>query len=43
MILSDREIQAAIQEEVILIDPTPAEALFTSTALDLTLDEVLLS
>jgi dCTP deaminase len=42
MILSDREIQAAIREEVILIDPPPPETLFTSTALDLTLAEVLL-
>lgn len=42
MILSDREIQAAIREEVILIDPPPPETLFTSTALDLTLAAVLL-
>ncbi len=42
MILSDREIQAAIREKIILIEPSPVETLFTSTALDLTLDEVLL-
>ncbi|MHB1787781.1 MAG: dCTP deaminase [Acidimicrobiales bacterium] len=42
MILSDREIQAALREGVILIDPAPAETLFSSTALDLTLDGVLL-
>jgi dCTP deaminase len=42
MILSDREIQAAIREKIILIDPSPAETSFTSTALDLTLDGVLL-
>jgi dCTP deaminase len=42
MILSDREILAAIREKIILIDPTPAEALFTSTAVDLTHDEVVL-
>ena len=42
MILSDREIQAAIREKNILIDPPPDEALFSSTALDLTLDGVLL-
>jgi dCTP deaminase len=42
MILSDREINAALKEKIILIDPPPAETLFTSTALDLTLDEVLL-
>jgi dCTP deaminase len=42
MILSDREMQAAIRERIILIDPSPDETLFTSTALDLTLDGVLL-
>ena len=42
MILSDREIQAALRDRVILIDPPPAETLFTSMALDLTLDGVLL-
>ncbi len=42
MILSDREIQAALREGVILIAPAPAETLFSSTALDLTLDGVLL-
>jgi len=42
MILSDREIQAAIRDKNILIDPPPDEALFSSTALDLTLDVVLL-
>jgi deoxycytidine triphosphate deaminase len=42
MILSDREIQAAIRDRIILIDPEPDESLYTSTALDLTLDSVLL-
>ena len=42
MILSDREMQAAIRDGIILIDPEPDESLFTSTALDLTLDAVLL-
>jgi dCTP deaminase len=42
MILSDREMQAALQDGIILIDPRPDESLFTSTALDLTLDAVLL-
>lgn len=42
MILADREIQAAIRDKIILIEPPPAETLFTSTALDLTLDAVLL-
>ena len=42
MILSDREIRAAIRDEIIVIDPPPAETLCSSTALDLTLDGVLL-
>jgi dCTP deaminase len=42
MILSDREIQAAIRDRTILIEPLPDETLYTSTALDLTLDGVLL-
>ena len=42
MILSDREIQAALREKIILIDPEPAETLYSSTALDLTLDGVVL-
>ena len=33
MILSDREIQAALRDRVILIDPPPAETLFSSMAL----------
>ena len=42
MILSDREIQAALRDRILLIDPPPDERLYTSTALDLTLDSVLL-
>ncbi len=42
MILSDREMQAAIRDGTILIDPSPDEASFTSTALDLHLDGGLL-
>lgn len=42
MILSDREIQSALREKIILIDPEPAETLYSSTALDLTLDGVVL-
>ena len=42
MILSDREMQAALRDGIILIDPKPDESLYTSTALDLTLDSVLL-
>ena len=42
MILCDREIQAAIRDGIILIDPLPDEAWYTSTALDLTLAEVVL-
>jgi dCTP deaminase len=42
MILSDREVQAAIRDGIILIDPQPEEGLYSSTALDLTLDSVLL-
>ena len=42
MILSDREIQAALRDRILFIDPPPDERLYTSTALDLTLDSVLL-
>jgi dCTP deaminase len=42
VILSDHEIQAAIRDRIILIDPEPDASLYSSTALDLTLDEVLL-
>ncbi len=42
MILSDREIAAAIRQKHIIIEPQPEAALWTSTAIDLTLDKVLL-
>ncbi|RUL89627.1 dCTP deaminase [Tautonia sociabilis] len=41
MILSDREIAAAIREGSLRIDPVPADHLWTSTAVDLTLDATL--
>ena len=39
MILTDREIKLAIHKRLIIIDPPPEENAFSSTALDLTLDE----
>jgi dCTP deaminase len=42
MILSDREIEAALDLDQIKIDPRPGKELWTSTAIDLTLDAVLL-
>lgn len=42
MILSDREIQAALDAGSIRIEPRPDPALWTSTAVDLTLDAVML-
>jgi dCTP deaminase len=42
MILSFQEIEAAIENSHIRIDPRPGEAAWTSTALDLTLNDVLL-
>lgn len=42
MILSDREIAAALDHGHIRIEPRPDRALWTSTAIDLTLDAVLL-
>ena len=39
MILTDREIKLAIQKGLIVIDPAPDEKAFSSTAVDLTLDE----
>jgi dCTP deaminase len=42
MILSDREIEAAVAHQLIVIEPLPDRALWTSTAIDLTLDAVLL-
>ena len=42
MILSDREIEAAHDHHLIMIDPRPGPELWTSTAIDLTLDSVLL-
>lgn len=42
MILSDREIEAALEQGFIKIHPVPDRALWTSTAIDLTLDGILL-
>ena len=42
MILSDREIEAALNNNLIVIDPRPSKELWTSTAIDLTLDGVIL-
>lgn len=42
MILSDRELYAALAGNAISILPTPRPEMFTSTALDLTLDKQLL-
>ena len=41
MILSDREIQAALVREAVVITPTPAAKAWSSTAVDLTLDKEL--
>src|SRR5262245_15747996 len=38
MILSDREIEAALDNKLIRIHPRPERKLWTSTAIDLTLD-----
>jgi hypothetical protein len=42
VILCDREMSAALEARAIIIFPTPGPELFTSTALDLTLDKRLL-
>lgn len=41
MILSDREINAAIERGLIVIKPLPDRQLWTSTAVDLTLDKTI--
>lgn len=41
MILTDREIQIAIERGIIVIDPPPEELAFSSTSIDLTLDAAL--
>ena len=41
MILADREIQIAIERGLITIDPQPTEKAFSSTSIDLTLDQSL--
>jgi dCTP deaminase len=41
MILSDHEIEAALEHGFIRIHPVPDRALWTSTAIDLTLDPIL--
>jgi hypothetical protein len=40
MILTDREIQIAIEAGSIVIEPVPGEQAYSSTSVDLTLDEV---
>jgi dCTP deaminase len=41
MVLTDREIQAAIQNKQIIVDPAPAETAYSSTSLDLSLSRYL--
>jgi dCTP deaminase len=41
MILTDREIQIALRRQAILIKPEPADDLYSSTSVDLTLDQTL--
>ena len=41
MILTDREIQIAVEHGSILIDPPPNEQAYSSTSVDLTLDSAL--
>jgi dCTP deaminase len=41
LILTDREIQAAIYRRTIIIEPAPAEKAYSSTSVDLTLDPIL--
>jgi dCTP deaminase len=41
VILCDREIQALLEDGVVLIEPVPEKKLWTSTAIDLTLHNIL--
>ncbi|OYX31488.1 MAG: dCTP deaminase [Caulobacterales bacterium 32-69-10] len=41
MILTDREIQIAIEQKLVVIEPPPRENAFSSTSVDLTLDPAL--
>jgi len=41
LILTDREIQIALERKIIVIDPPPHEKAFSSTSVDLTLDPIL--
>ena len=41
MVLTDREIQIAIAQQQIVIDPSPAPEMYSSTTVDLTLDPIL--
>ena len=41
MILTDREIQIALEKKSIIIDPPPVDKAFSSTSVDLTLDPIL--
>jgi dCTP deaminase len=39
MILTDREIQIALESQALIIEPRPSETSFSSTSVDLTLDQ----
>jgi deoxycytidine triphosphate deaminase len=41
VILCDREIQALLEDGAVLIEPVPEKKLWTSTAIDLTLHNIL--
>ena len=41
MVLTDREIQAAIQNQQIVVNPAPAETAYSSTSLDMSLSKYL--
>ncbi|QND62278.1 dCTP deaminase [Mesorhizobium huakuii] len=41
MILTDREIQIALESKAIIVEPTPGEEQYSSTSLDLRLDKIL--
>ena len=40
MILTDREIKSALEQQTLIIDPRPLDVAFASTSVDLTLDPV---
>lgn len=41
MILTDREIQIALENGALIVDPTPDQSHYSSTSLDLTLDPII--